>query len=133
MSECVPVSTIRFVHSARFSESEEVHMSINRLALAAALLFGLSTTAFAVDPPRQVWLKAKCAVCHAVDGSGNTDEGRKLATPDLRTEPVQKKTDQQLATEIKAGHSRMPAFKVQLDDQQVGFLVSYIRFIAVKK
>ncbi len=108
-------------------------MSINRLFVATALVLGWSVAAFATDPPRQVWLKAKCALCHGVDGSGNTAEGQKRATPDLRTEPVQKKTDQQLANEIKQGHSGMPAFKVQLDDQQVGFLVSYIRFVAVKK
>lgn len=108
-------------------------MHSKSMSLVLGLLFASSLSAFAAEPPKQIWLKAKCAICHAVDGSGNTEEGQKRATPDLRTEPVQKKTDQQLAADIKSGHSRMPAFKVQLDDQQVGFLVSYIRFIAVKK
>ncbi len=104
-----------------------------RLVLPALLLIASSTPLFAADPPKQVWLKAKCAICHAVDGSGNTDEGRKRATPDLRSEQVQKKSDQELAADIREGHSRMPSFKVQLDDQQITFLVSYIRFIRAKK
>jgi len=32
--------------------------------------------------------KTRCAVCHGVDGSGHTTEGKKLKTPDLRSDEV---------------------------------------------
>jgi mono/diheme cytochrome c family protein len=97
------------------------------VSLAVALLFSCSVAALAGDTPRLTWLKAKCAVCHGEDGSGDTPEGHSRGVPDLRREAIQKLTDEQLANLIIAGHSRMPSFKVQLRREQVPLLVTYIR------
>ncbi len=103
------------------------------VSLVVTLLFGTSIAAFAGDTPRMMWLKAKCAICHGEDGSGNTPEGHSRGVPDLRSEAVQKLTDEQLATLIMEGHSRMPSFKVQLKREQVLLLVTYIRSLAKKQ
>jgi mono/diheme cytochrome c family protein len=100
------------------------------VSLVVALLLACSATAFAGDTPHMAWLKAKCAVCHGEDGSGNTPAGHSLGVPDLRSEAVRKLTDEELARIIREGHSRMPAFRVQLKPEQVPLLVSYIRSLA---
>jgi mono/diheme cytochrome c family protein len=55
-----------------------------------------------------------CAVCHANDGSGNTDFGRGLfpPPPDLRAQPTQALTDGELFWIIENGirFTGMPAF-----------------------
>ncbi len=90
------------------------------------------SAAFASDTPHMAWLKAKCALCHGEDGSGNTPEGRSRGVPDLRSEAIQKLTDDELAKLITAGHSRMPSFKATLTREQVMLLVTYIRSLAKK-
>lgn len=100
---------------------------------ALGVLFIFCQAAFATETAHSMWIKAKCAVCHGDDGSGNTPQGHSVGAPDLRSESVQKMTDAELAIVIRKGHSRMPSFKVQLDDQQVGLLVSYIRFVGGRK
>jgi mono/diheme cytochrome c family protein len=71
--------------------------------------------------------KAKCAGCHAADGSGSTSAGKALKVGDLRTDDVQKKTDAQLIEITTAGKNKMPAFKDKLTADQIKQLVAYIR------
>jgi cytochrome c6 len=99
-----------------------------RLTLLVAMLFAATALAAAERPP--LWITAKCAVCHGRDGSGNTDTGRKLAVRDLRLPEVRKRTDQELAKSLSAGHKRMPAFRNQLRPDQVQILVKFIRGLA---
>jgi cytochrome c5 len=40
--------------------------------------------------------KAKCALCHAADGSGNTPMGKRFGVRDFASPEVQKETDEQL-------------------------------------
>ena len=94
------------------------------LLILAALLFHLPASA--AETP-QLWIKAKCAVCHAKDGSGKTDTGRKLAVRDLRSPEVQKLTDRQLTRSITGGHERMPSFQRQVTAADVRILLNYIR------
>jgi mono/diheme cytochrome c family protein len=95
------------------------------LATLASLLF-FATGAFGAEAPR-LWIKAKCAVCHAKDGSGKTDTGRKLAVRDLRLSEIQKLTDKQLTKAITGGHDRMPSFQRQVTAADVRTLLDYIR------
>ena len=94
-------------------------------ALAVALL--LSPLALAGDSPRQVWVKAKCALCHGLDGAGQTDTGKKTNTPDLRTPAIQKLTDAELIARIAGGHRKMPSFSKRMDASMARLLVQYIR------
>ena len=93
----------------------------------AFLLLSGSTASPATDAFRMAWLKAKCAVCHGADGAGSTANGKRRGVPDLRSGPPQKMTDAQLAAVIGNGHSRMPAFHVQLTKEQTGMVIAYIR------
>ena len=77
--------------------------------------------------------KAKCAACHAADGSGSTAAGKQMQTPDLRSDEVQKQSDAQLtAATVDGKGKKMPAYKGKLTDDQVKQLVSYIRDLAKK-
>jgi cytochrome c6 len=106
-------------------------------SLSAILLLALPSLIFvrssAADDPSALY-RAKCAACHAADGSGNSATGKALATPDLRSDDVQKQTDAQLTDSIANGKGKkMPAYKGKLTDDQIKELVSYIRDLGKKK
>src|SRR5258705_13947799 len=54
--------------------------------------------------------RAKCAACHGPDGGG-AQVGKSKHVPDLRSQPVQKQTDPELAQILSNGKGGMPAFK----------------------
>jgi cytochrome c6 len=108
-----------------------------RSALAVLLLIvpvlSLIPSARAADDPAALF-KAKCATCHAADGSGNSATGKALAAPDLRSDDVQKQTDAQLIDSTTNGKGKkMPAYKGKLTDDQIKGLVGYIRELGKKK
>jgi cytochrome c6 len=70
---------------------------------------------------------AKCASCHAKDGSGNSTIGKKMALRDLGSAAVQKQTDQQLYDITAKGRKKMPAYDKKLSAAQIKDLVAYIR------
>jgi cytochrome c6 len=76
--------------------------------------------------------KAKCAACHAADGSGNTAVGKSMKIRDFHSADVQKQTDAELTDMITAGKGAMPAYKGKLADDQIKQLVGYIRELAKK-
>lgn len=71
--------------------------------------------------------KAKCALCHGADGSGNTPPGKSLKVRDLRSAEVQQQTDGELANIINAGKGNMPAYGKQLSEADVDALIGFIR------
>lgn len=77
--------------------------------------------------------KAKCAVCHGADGSGNTAMGKSMKLRDLRSEEVQKQTDEQLAEITAKGKNKMPAYEKTLKEAEIKDLVVYMRDLAKKK
>ena len=105
---------------------------------------GLATLVCAVSFPRgaaaepdvktgRLW-KAKCASCHAVDGTGKTETGQKLGIPDMTTAAWQKKvTDAEAKTAILEGFKRpgktegMDPYKDKLEPEQVDALVAHVR------
>ena len=95
------------------------------VVLAIAVL--VTPLALAGDSPRQAWVKAKCALCHGLDGAGQTDTGQKTNTPDLRTPAIQKLTDAEMVARIAGGHRKMPAFSKRMDGATARLLVQFIR------
>jgi mono/diheme cytochrome c family protein len=71
--------------------------------------------------------KAKCAVCHGADLSGNTAMGKKLGIRDLRASEVQAQSDAQLQSIIAKGKGKMPGYEKSLSQQQISQLVAFIR------
>jgi mono/diheme cytochrome c family protein len=76
--------------------------------------------------------KAKCAMCHGADGTGNSPTGKAMKVRDLSSPDVQSQTDAQLTDIVANGKNKMPAYKGKLTDDQIKGLVAYIRGLAKK-
>ncbi len=94
------------------------------------LAVAIASAAFGAETPHEAWVRAKCAVCHAENGSGNTPEGKRRNVPDLRSEAIQKHTDAELLDIIITGHGKMPSFRTEVSKQRAAMLVMYIRSLA---
>jgi mono/diheme cytochrome c family protein len=103
-----------------------------KLILACAVILFVGVCARADDSAGLY--KAKCAACHAPDGSGNVPMGKQLGAKDLGSSEVQSQTDAQLIGSITNGMGKkMPAYKGKLTDGQIKGLVGFIRGLAAKK
>ena len=108
-----------------------------RKYLTAALLsvsvagFIFITTARAADDTAALY-KSKCVACHGEDGASQTSVGKSMKAPDLRSEDVQKKTDEQLSDVILKGQKKMAPTKGVTADQAKQ-LVAHMRALAKKK
>ena len=58
--------------------------------------------------------------------------GKALKAQDLRSELIQKKTDDELVAVITNGKGKMPAFGKKLKPDQIAQLVAYIRALPKK-
>jgi mono/diheme cytochrome c family protein len=88
-------------------------------------VLGFSFAAFGEDAGAT--FKAKCAMCHGADASGNTAMGKKFNIPDLRAPEIQKKPKAELAAAIAKGKNKMPAFEGKLTFDEVSELAAYVR------
>jgi len=77
--------------------------------------------------------KTRCAVCHGVDGSGHTTQGKKLKTPDLRSDEVQKLADDKLLEIIRHGKGEMPAFQKKLSQESIQQVIIHLRNLSAKR
>jgi cytochrome c6 len=94
-------------------------------SLLALLVFGLFANVMSADAAGTY--KAKCQMCHAANGAGDTPAGKSLKARDLRLPAVRKQTDAQLAAVIANGKNKMPKFSDKLTKQEIAALVTYIR------
>ena len=76
--------------------------------------------------------KQNCAPCHGTDGGANTPAGKSTKAKDLRSPAVQKKTDEELANQIRNGKGPMPSFKARFKENEIGELVAFIRSLPSK-
>jgi mono/diheme cytochrome c family protein len=91
----------------------------------------VNLTAFAADEGAATF-KAKCAMCHGQDATGNTPMGKNLKIRDLTSPEVQKQSDADLLTVITKGKNKMPEYGSKLTTDQIADLQKYIRSIAKK-
>ena len=103
-----------------------------RLSFFILALSFFSAGATAADEG-EVTYKAKCAMCHGQDGSGDTAMGKKLKVRDLRSAEVQSQTDAQLTDIINKGKSPMPGYEKQLDKEKIKQVLAYLRELGKKK
>lgn len=108
------------------------------VCLAVALAAGLlgARLSHAAPVPQQggkMTFEDNCAICHDEDGSGNTPIGMSLMIPDLRSDDVQKHTDQELIDIITNGMDPMPSFKDKLKPDEIKGVVAYIRVLGKAK
>ncbi len=76
--------------------------------------------------------KAKCQMCHAADGSGNTPAGKAMNAHPFNSPDVLEESDADLMTVIKNGKNKMPAFTGKLTDAQITDVVAYIHTLQKK-
>lgn len=101
------------------------------LATAMLLTLNLSVHAQDLKAAEQLY-KSKCSLCHADDGSGSSITGKQLGAKNLKSEEIQKMSDDELATAISKGKGKMPAFGSKLNEAQIKSLVAEIRHFAAK-
>jgi cytochrome c6 len=97
--------------------------ALNRVAIFGLALALAAPTVVMAQAKGQDTYKAKCAMCHGADGSGN----KAMGTMPLGGAEVQGMSDAQLNAAITNGKGKMPAYKGKLTDAQISDLVSYIR------
>ena len=100
--------------------------NIATFALIAGLTGSMLASA-AVDKKVERTWKAKCSSCHSADGTGSSDQGKKLGAKNYADAAVQAKfTDAQLKEAILSGAGKdMPAYKDL--NEQADQLVELIR------
>ena len=76
--------------------------------------------------------KAKCQMCHAADGGGNTPAGKAMKAAPFDSPDALKESDATLSAVIKNGKGKMPAFNGKLTDAQINDLVEYIHRLQKK-
>jgi mono/diheme cytochrome c family protein len=101
--------------------------------ISASLLFGLSmaVAAQAQSDAAKIF-KTNCVLCHSADGSGDSPSGKALHAKDLRSDEVQKQSDEALGQVITKGKGKMPAFGAKIPPDDVTKLVAYIRQLPKK-
>ena len=99
----------------------KIRTGITLVAMMAATM----TTAFAQSGADNY--KAKCALCHAADGTGKAA----MKVPSFKTPEAIKESDADLTAAIKNGKGtgaiKMPAYTGKLTDAQIKDVVAYVR------
>jgi mono/diheme cytochrome c family protein len=96
------------------------------IAILSLLSVGLAAPAVAQQSGEATY-KAKCAMCHGADGTGNTPIGRNMKLRSLKSPEDVKATDAELFKQTKDGVGRMQGYAGKLTDAQIKDVVTYIR------
>ena len=76
--------------------------------------------------------KAKCQMCHAADGSGNTPAGKSMKAIPFNDPQILNKSDADLIAATTNGKGKMPAYKGKLSDAQIKDVIAYIHTLQKK-
>jgi mono/diheme cytochrome c family protein len=93
------------------------------MVLVTAMAATTMTTAFAQGSGADTY-KAKCAMCHAADGTASGPAGKAMNVPSFK---ASKQTEAEMIAETKAGKGKMPAFASKLTDAQIKEVVAYVK------
>ena len=100
---------------------------------AAALMIFLPNRSDAIGIMRNNGsdiFRTRCTVCHGVNGNGQTELGKRLKTPDLRSDEVQKLSDDELLEIITDGKGEMPGFEKKLTGEDIQQVILHLRKLA---
>jgi len=97
-------------------------MKIRTGIMLAAMLAAPMTAAFAQSGADNY--KAKCAMCHAADGSASGPAGKAMNVPSFKTSKL---TEAEMIAETKAGKGKMPAFTGKLTDAQIKDVITFVK------
>ena len=76
--------------------------------------------------------RAKCSICHGVDGGGQTENGKKLKVPDLRSDKVQNLSDEEMLDSVMNGRGYMPPMGKKYSADQLKQVIVYVRAMGRK-
>lgn len=96
------------------------------LMLVATLAVSTISAAFAQGPGADTY-KAKCLMCHGVDGLASGPAGKAMKVPSFKTPEAIKDTDAEFIAVTKNGKGKMPAYAGKLTDAQIKEVVAYVR------
>lgn len=102
-----------------------------KLVLSGVMMVSTAATLLAQDAGADTY-KAKCAMCHAADGSGSTPAGKSMKAVPFSSPDLVKASDADLITATKNGKGKMPAYAGKLTDPQIKDVVAYIRTLQKK-
>lgn len=103
-----------------------------RMAIAILSVMTFSAmTLFAQGPGADTY-KAKCAMCHAADGTGSTPAGKAMKTPSFSSPEMLKMSTAELIAGTKNGKGKMPAYSGKLTGAQINEVVAYIQTLQKK-
>jgi mono/diheme cytochrome c family protein len=71
--------------------------------------------------------KAKCAMCHGADGTGDTPVGKSMKLKSFKSDEDIKATDAALIKDTKDGIGKMQGYAGKLTDAQITEVIAYIR------
>jgi mono/diheme cytochrome c family protein len=101
-------------------------------AIVVGLWIGMSWTAgvFAADAGGKAVFEKSCAGCHGADGKGNPAMAKVLGEKavNITTKETAQKSDEQLLKVIAEGSGKMPASKLNKDEQKQA--LGYVRTLA---
>ena len=101
----------------------------------SVLILGCALTAFGENSGETLF-KSTCARCHGEDGSARTAAAAKMKVADLRSDNVQRQSDDELFASIGHGtrHKQYPhAFLDRgISEAQVRGVIAYIRTLKAK-
>ena len=110
-----------------------VRFNIVRFIAASILCGAVLLTAMQAQSDAAKIYNTNCALCHSVDGSGDSATGKALHAKDLRSDEVQKQSDAALDEVVAKGRGKMPAFGAKIKPDNIQKLVAYIRSLPPKK
>jgi cytochrome c6 len=97
-----------------------------RIAVLGVLSLSLAVPAIAQQGGEATY-KAKCAMCHGADGTGNTPIGKNMKLRSFKSAEDMKATDAELFKQTKDGVGKMQGYAGKLTDAQINDVVTYIR------
>lgn len=97
-----------------------------QFASACCFAAALVSPANAQDPGADTY-KARCAMCHGVDGTANTPAGKIFKAASFSDPAIVKIPDADRIPIVKKGKDKMPPFGDKLSDDQIKAVLAYIR------
>jgi cytochrome c6 len=116
----------------RVAQSSVICLTVALLAVGFGRAVKAAPAA-AADDAGKMTFEANCSICHDEDGSGDTPIGMSLGIPDLRSDEVQKLSDDELIAIVTNGKDPMPSFKDKLTADEIKGVIAYVRTFAKKK
>jgi cytochrome c6 len=101
-------------------------VTIRTIAAMCCLTVCAVIPALAQDSGADIY-KARCSMCHGVDGTANTPAGQVFKAASFSDPAIIKIPDSDRIVIVKKGKNKMPLFGDKLTDDQIKSVLAYVR------